>query len=120
MIYKYNYINIFLLFRAYRAPELLFGANSYGPKVDIWSVGCIMAELFYGSPIFPGQSDIDQLIKIFQVLGTPSVKSMKKNKIKIKLKEENWPNCTKLEGYVQFENFKGVSFKEVIYYFVII
>lgn len=69
---------IFILFSAYRSPELLFGANSYGAKVDIWSVGCIMAELFYGSPIFAGQSDIDQLIKIFQVLGTPSVNFVKK------------------------------------------
>lgn len=39
----------------------------------MWSVGCIMAELFFGQPIFPGQVEIDQLSKIFQVLGTPNV-----------------------------------------------
>lgn len=69
-----TYIKFILIVRAYRAPEILFGSDMYAHKIDIWSVGCIMAELFFGSPIFPGTSEIDQLIKIFQIIGTPDVK----------------------------------------------
>jgi len=46
--------------RWYRPPEILLGSMFYGPAVDIWSCGCILAEMFLGEPIFPGQSDIDQ------------------------------------------------------------
>ncbi|KAH7717839.1 CMGC/CDK protein kinase [Aphelenchoides avenae] len=58
--------------RWYRAPELLFGAVRYDPKVDIWSVGCILAEFFNGAPLFQGASDIEQLVRVFAVLGTPT------------------------------------------------
>lgn len=63
--------------RWYRAPELLFGARMYGTGVDIWAVGCIIAELVIRIPFFQGTSDLDQLCKIFQVLGVPD--------------ENNWP-----------------------------
>lgn len=56
----------------YRAPELLLGANRYSTSVDVWSVGCIFAEMATGMPLFPGRSDIDQLFKIFQRRGTPT------------------------------------------------
>ncbi|KAL7464385.1 hypothetical protein ACHAXS_004733 [Conticribra weissflogii] len=56
----------------YRAPELLLGASLYSAAVDVWSVGCIFAEMATGLPLFPGRSDIDQLIKIFQRRGTPN------------------------------------------------
>uniref|UniRef100_A0A7S0X0Z2 Protein kinase domain-containing protein n=1 Tax=Chlamydomonas leiostraca TaxID=1034604 RepID=A0A7S0X0Z2_9CHLO len=56
----------------YRPPELLLGAEKYGPEVDMWSVGAIFAELLVGKPIFPGKDEADQLDKIFQVCGTPS------------------------------------------------
>lgn len=55
----------------YRAPEILLGGKHYSTPVDVWSVGCIMAELATGRPLFPGDSEIDQLFKIFQTLGTP-------------------------------------------------
>lgn len=58
--------------RWYRSPELLFGARMYGVGVDIWAAGCILAELLLRVPFLPGESDLDQLLKIFQVLGTPS------------------------------------------------
>lgn len=63
--------------RFYRAPELLFGARAYGPAVDIWAVGCIIAELLLRVPFLPGESDLDQLTKIFTTLGSPN--------------EETWP-----------------------------
>ena len=54
--------------RWYRAPELLYGAKKYGTGVDIWAVGCILAELLLRVPFLPGETDLDQLTKIFQVV----------------------------------------------------
>ena len=62
-----------------RAPELLFGATIYGTGVDIWAIGCILAELLLRIPFLPGDSDLDQLTKIFRTLGSPT--------------SENWPVC---------------------------
>jgi cyclin-dependent kinase len=59
----------------YRAPDVLMGSRKYSTPVDIWSVGCIFAEMVNGRPTFPGNTDGDQLQKIFKVLGTPSEKS---------------------------------------------
>ncbi|KAG8532056.1 Glycogen synthase kinase 1 [Bacidia gigantensis] len=58
--------------RYYRAPELIFGATNYTTKIDVWSTGCVMAELMLGQPLFPGESGIDQLVEIIKVLGTPT------------------------------------------------
>jgi len=55
----------------YRSPEILLG-TTYATPVDIWSCGCILAELYLRKPLFPGQYEIDQLGKIFGILGTPS------------------------------------------------
>lgn len=56
----------------YRPPELLLGSKYYSAAVDIWSAGCIFAELLLFKPLFPGDSCIDQLYRIFRVLGTPN------------------------------------------------
>lgn len=57
--------------RYYRAPELIFGATDYTANIDIWSAGCVLAELLLGQPIFPGDSGVDQLVEIIKVsLGT--------------------------------------------------
>ncbi|XP_034559986.1 glycogen synthase kinase-3 beta-like isoform X3 [Notolabrus celidotus] len=58
--------------RYYRAPELIFGATDYTANIDIWSAGCVLAELLFGQPIFPGDSGVDQLVEIIKVLGTPT------------------------------------------------
>lgn len=63
--------------RWYRPPELLYGGRYYGTAVDIWSVGCIFAELMLRIPYLPGESDMDQIKTIFRALGTPT--------------EEDWP-----------------------------
>lgn len=55
----------------YRAPEILLGAPLYGPSVDIWSIGCIFVEMATKRALFPGDSEIDQLFRIFRTLGTP-------------------------------------------------
>lgn len=53
--------------RYYRAPELIFGATDYTVNIDIWSAGCVLAELLLGQPIFPGDSGVDQLVEIIKV-----------------------------------------------------
>ncbi|EDO40841.1 predicted protein, partial [Nematostella vectensis] len=58
----------------YRAPELLLGIKEYSCPIDMWSVGCIFAELLTMEPLFPGRSEIDQINRIFKELGTPSDK----------------------------------------------
>ena len=61
----------YVVTRWYRPPEILLGAE-YTCKADTWSIGCIFAELLLRVPYFPGQSDIDQLSRIFTALGTPT------------------------------------------------
>ena len=56
----------------YRAPEVLLGQKQYSLGVDIWAVGCIFAELTEKRPLFNGDSEIDQIFKIFQFHGTPT------------------------------------------------
>ncbi|KAF3926200.1 hypothetical protein ABW21_db0207364 [Orbilia brochopaga] len=56
----------------YRSPELLLGAEEYGPSIDVWSIGCIFAELILKEPLFQGKSEIDQLSKIFELMGVPT------------------------------------------------
>lgn len=63
--------------RYYRAPELIFGATNYTTNIDVWSTGCVMAELMLGQPLFPGESGIDQLVEIIKVLGTPTREQIK-------------------------------------------
>lgn len=58
--------------RWYRPPELLLGARWYGPGVDLWSVGCIFAELMLRVPFLPGNTDVNQLTRIYHALGTPT------------------------------------------------
>jgi len=64
----------------YRAPEILLGGKQYATAVDIWSIGCIFAEMVMRAPLFPGDSEIDELFRIFRTLGTPT--------------EEMWPGVS--------------------------
>ena len=58
----------------YRSPELLLGIKEYSTFIDVWSIGCIFGEFLLMNPLFPGKSDIDQLEKVFKLLGTPNQK----------------------------------------------
>lgn len=71
--------------RWFRAPELLYGSTSYGLEIDLWSLGCVFAELLTLKPLFPGTADIDQLSRIINVLGN--------------LDERAWSGCSKLPDY---------------------
>jgi cyclin-dependent kinase 7 len=76
--------------RWYRAPEILLGARGYGLPADIWSVGCVFAELFLRIPLFAGDTDIQQLELIFKALGTPT--------------EREWPGMTALPNFLHFQH----------------
>ncbi|KAJ4975498.1 hypothetical protein NE237_000604 [Protea cynaroides] len=65
----------------YRPPELLLGASHYGVAVDLWSTGCILAELYAGKPIMPGRTEVEQLHKIFKLCGSPSEEYWRKSKL---------------------------------------
>ena len=69
----------------YRAPEVLLGGQRYSTPVDIWSIGCIYAEMVTKKPLFHGDSEIDQLFRIFRTMGTPN--------------EETWPGVSSLPDY---------------------
>lgn len=57
--------------RYYRAPEIMLTWRRYNEKVDIWSAGCIFAEMILGKPLFPGKNHINQFMVITQILGSP-------------------------------------------------
>lgn len=69
----------------YRAPEVLLGARTYSTSIDIWSVGCIFGEMLIGSPMFCGENEVEQLLAIFRILGTPN--------------EKNWPGITRFKDW---------------------
>ncbi|KAK3027637.1 hypothetical protein RJ639_040244 [Escallonia herrerae] len=64
----------------YRAPELLLGSTDYGVGIDLWSAGCLLAEMFIGRPIMPGRTEVEQLHRIFKLCGSPSEDYWKKLK----------------------------------------
>jgi serine/threonine protein kinase len=71
----------------YRAPDVLLGSRTYNTSIDIWSAGCIMAEMYTGRPLFPGTTNEDQLVRIFRIMGTPS--------------ERTWPGISQYSEYKQ-------------------
>lgn len=62
--------------RCYRAPELIFGNTEYTTQIDMWSIGCVLAEMLMMKPLFQGDSNIDQLVEIIKFLGCPSTKEI--------------------------------------------
>ncbi|ESQ49913.1 hypothetical protein EUTSA_v10020289mg [Eutrema salsugineum] len=65
----------------YRAPELLMGSTSYSVSVDLWSVGCVFAEILTGRPLLKGRTEIEQLHKIYKLSGSPDEEFWEKNKL---------------------------------------
>lgn len=83
----------------YRAPELLLGSTKYTAAIDMWSYGCICAELILQKALFPGENEIDQLGKIFHLLGTPDT--------------DNWPQARFLPLYTEFTKAHKQDLKNV-------
>ncbi|TRZ19704.1 hypothetical protein HGM15179_007437 [Zosterops borbonicus] len=85
----------------YRAPEILLGCRYYSTPVDIWSIGCIFAEMMTRKALFPGDSEIDQLFQIFRILGTPT--------------EVTWPGVTQLPDYKgSFPRWPRKEMKDIV------
>lgn len=86
----------------YRSPEVLLGSRHYSTAIDMWSVGCIVAEMvMHGQPLFPGDSEIDQIFKIFRLLGTPN--------------EEVWPGVSQLPDYKEsFPRWSAVELSQTV------
>ncbi|XWS52067.1 hypothetical protein CRYUN_Cryun11dG0035500 [Craigia yunnanensis] len=87
----------------YRPPELLLGATYYGTAVDLWSTGCILAELYAGKPIMPGRTEVEQLHKIFKLCGSPSEDYWKKSKL---------PHATIFKPQQPYRRCVAETFKE--------
>lgn len=83
----------------YRAPEILLSSDQYSCKVDVWSVGCIFAELLTGKAIFDGKWQIHTLFKIFEKLGTPT--------------EESWPGVTSLPEWHVYPTWEAKPMKDI-------
>eukprot|EP00002_Diphylleia_rotans_P021948 TRINITY_DN4287_c0_g1_i3.p1 TRINITY_DN4287_c0_g1~~TRINITY_DN4287_c0_g1_i3.p1 ORF type:complete len:306 (-),score=40.46 TRINITY_DN4287_c0_g1_i3:1085-2002(-) len=75
--------------RWYRAPEVLLRATYYNSPVDIWALGAIMAELYMLRPLFPGNSETDQIYKVCSVLGPPN--------------QQTWPEGLRLAAAMNFK-----------------
>ncbi|PKU65668.1 Cyclin-dependent kinase B2-1 [Dendrobium catenatum] len=84
----------------YRAPEVLLGAKTYAAPVDIWSVGCIFAELVTTQALFTGDSELQQLLHIFRLLGTPN--------------EEVWPGVSKLANWHEYPQWTPKSLSSAV------
>lgn len=85
----------------YRAPEILLGTKLYSNAVDVWSLGCIFAEMATRRALFPGDSEIDQLFRIFRTLGTPD--------------ENIWPGVSQLRDYTSmFPRWEPRPLDEVV------
>ncbi|CAL9120016.1 unnamed protein product [Musa textilis] len=87
----------------YRPPELLLGATEYGAAVDLWSTGCILAELLAGKPIMPGRTEVEQLHKIFKLCGSPSDEYWRKSKL---------PHATVFKPQHQYRRCVAETFKD--------
>ena len=87
--------------RYFRPPELVLGCTDYSTQVDVWSIGCVIAELCLNRPIFPGKSAKEQLYEIIKILGTPTKEQLKsmngiyKNVKLSKMEPESWANVFK-------------------------
>nr|QYW07092.1 B-type cyclin-dependent kinase 1 [Dimocarpus longan] len=84
----------------YRAPEVLLGSTHYSPAVDMWSVGCIFAEMVRRQALFPGDSEFQQLLHIFRLLGTPT--------------EKEWPGVTSLRDWHVYPQWDPQDLKRAV------
>eukprot|EP00731_Ephydatia_muelleri_P018564 Em0011g604a len=76
-MYDYTgYLTEYVATRWYRAPEIMLNSKGYSKSIDIWSVGCILAEMLSNKPIFPGKHYLDQLNHILNIVGSPSAEDL--------------------------------------------
>lgn len=68
----------------YRAPELLLGASEYDTSVDLWSLGCLIAEIYYGKKLFEGKNNVEVFASVIKIIGTPTNEDLTKMKTSIR------------------------------------
>lgn len=73
-------LSTYISTRWYRAPEVILTNGFYGPPIDVWALGCIFYEILTLKPLFPGESQLDQLNKIHNIIGSPSKDVLKRFK----------------------------------------
>ena len=105
--FEYEITYTYIQSRFYRAPEVILDLG-YGYEIDIWSMGCILCELYTGNPIFPGNDEMEQINYIMKYLGPP-IDSFKESSFKAKFLFDSEIN----QNYEEFENQKKYSKKEV-------
>ena len=115
--YKNNSLTDYVCTRWYRAPECTLKSNNYNEKIDVWAIGCIMAELYTLKPLFPGIDEFDQLNKILKIVGTPEYNEWPEGytlvqKLNIRLPSYNKSN---LKQYVFNANDDAIDFLEFIF-----
>ena len=115
--YKNNSLTDYVCTRWYRAPECTLKSNNYNEKIDVWAIGCIMAELYTLKPLFPGIDEFDQLNKILKIVGTPEYSEWPEGytlvqKLNIRLPSYNKSN---LKQYVFNANDDAIDFLEFIF-----
>ncbi|KDP31293.1 hypothetical protein JCGZ_11669 [Jatropha curcas] len=88
----------------YRPPELLLGSSDYGASVDLWSVGCVFAELLFGKPILQGRTEVEQLHKIFKLCGSPPDEYWRKSRL---------PHATLFKPQQPYDSCLQETFKDL-------
>nr|GMD42293.1 shaggy-related protein kinase alpha [Ipomoea batatas] len=101
--------------RYYRAPELIFGATEYTTAIDVWSAGCVLAELLIGQPLFPGESGVDQLVEIIKANSTSLQFNIMNLDVKLRGYRRDFPSHTYVTARAStLEPVSGMKFWEEI------
>ena len=115
--YKNNSLTDYVCTRWYRAPECTLKSTNYNEKIDVWAIGCIMAELYTLKPLFPGIDEFDQLNKILKIVGTPDYNEWPEGYALVQKLNIRLPNYNKsnLKQYVFNANDDAIDFLEFIF-----
>ena len=115
--YKNNSLTDYVCTRWYRAPECTLKSTNYNEKIDVWAIGCIMAELYTLKPLFPGIDEFDQLNKILKIVGTPEYNEWPEGYALVQKLNIRLPNYNKsnLKQYVFNANDDAIDFLEFIF-----
>jgi cyclin-dependent kinase 7 len=101
-------MSINVITKYYRPPELFYGLKTYASSVDVWSFGCILAELYLRKPLFMGATEIEMLGKIFEVRGTPNYKTPTEQ-------FNDWPGVQDLPWYLEINKSKPTPLEDVLF-----
>jgi serine/threonine protein kinase len=115
--FRNNSLTDYVCTRWYRAPECTLKSNNYNEKIDVWAIGCIMAELYTLKPLFPGIDEFDQLNKILKIVGTPEYNEWPEGYALVQKLNIRLPNYNKsnLKQYVFNANDDAIDFLEFIF-----